>query len=560
MSRGRGREWAFRGVALSLPLVALLLLELLLRTFADPADPYVHLRGRTSIIEEVEDAAGARFVRVAHPEAYAARNTRFPVEKPAGARRIFFLGGSASAGWPHPPGQTYSAYLEAALRKAHPAHRFELSNLGAHAHASYRVRMILDDVIGYAPDLVVIYSGNNDFLERRSYGIDSPLRRRVEAWARSLRVVLWLGRRVGEFGGASLDGSSVRGGSDELVWSFVQRTSQALRRDPAQFARVVEHYEYSIEAMVQRAEEAGVPVALLTVPVNLSDWRPNAASQALEGEERLECEAALARGRTALEAGKTAEALAAFAAAIALAPENADAHYWHGRALLANGDAEGARRAFQRAVDTDGNPFRAISAFNRTLREIAARHPHVALADAERAFARAAEGGTPGFDLFLDYVHPTTRGNRVLAETVFQTIERNDLLGLGRSARGIDFGVGTGSGTGGYEDDRDLRMQAILLWVFGMNRQDETLVRRARRLRDQLDAAPELLRTDERERLLEFIAEVETCIAPHQELEHRRRSGDPVAEAEAEAVASRTAGFLARYYGSGQRPFADDRL
>jgi tetratricopeptide (TPR) repeat protein len=550
----------FRGVALSLPLVALLVLELLLRACADPADPYVHLRGRTSIIEEVEDATGARFVQVTHPEAYAARNTRFPVKKPSGTRRIFFLGGSASAGWPHPPGQIYSAYLGRALREAHPSHRFELTNLSAHAHASYRVRMIFDDVIGYSPDLVVIYTGNNDFLERRSYGIDSPLRRRVEAWARSLRVVLWLSRLAGEIGGASLDGRSARGGSDELVWSFVQRTSQALRQDPAQFARVVEHYAYSIEAMVRRAEEAGVPVALLTVPVNLSDWRPNAGSLALEGEERLAWEAALARGRSALEAGEVEAALAAFAATTGLAPENADAHYWHGRALLASGDVRAARRAFQRAVDTDGNPFRAISAFNRTLREIAERHPHITLADAERAFARASESEAPGFDLFLDYVHPTTRGNRVLAETVFQAIERNDLLGLRRSSRRIDFAVDARGGTGGYEDDRDLRMQAILLWVFGMNRQDETLVSRARRLRDQLDAAPGLLHPEERARLLEFIADVETAVASHLELERRRRHGDPVTEAESDVVARRTADFLARYYGSGRRPFSDDRL
>ena len=555
----RRKEWAFRGVAFSLPLVALVAVELGLRAVSDPPDPFIHLRGRTSIIQEVTDA-GERFVEVTHPEAYAARNTRFPVAKPPGTRRIFFLGGSASAGWPHPRGQIYSAYLGAALRTAWPSQRFELANLSAHAHASYRVRMILDDVIGYEPDLVVIYTGNNDFLERRRYGVDSPLRRRIETWARSLRVVLWLGRAVGAIGGASLDGDSVRGGSDELVWSFVQRTSQELRRDPEQFARVVEHYAHSVEAMVERAKAAGVPVALLTVPVNLADWRPNAASLPAEEKKRRAFEAALARGRAALETGDHAAARTAFAAAGELAPQNADAHYWRGRALLRGGDARAARRAFQMAVDRDSNPFRAISAFNRTLREIAERHAHVVLVDAERTFAHAAVSGSPGFDLFLDYVHPTARGNRVLAEAVFRAIERRDLLGLGPAERRVDFAADAVRGVGGYADDGDLRMQAILLWVFGMNRQDATLVVRARRLRKQLEADDGRLRPEERERLLAFIADVERAVAPWLDLERRTRQGERVPAVESVAVAARMDDFLARNYAGDRRPFADDRL
>jgi len=60
---------------------------------------------------------------------------------------VFCLGGSASAGWPHPPLETYSAYLERALEKAYPDRRIEMINASAHGFASYRVRAVFDRVV-----------------------------------------------------------------------------------------------------------------------------------------------------------------------------------------------------------------------------------------------------------------------------------------------------------------------------------------------------------------------------------------------------------------------------
>jgi len=122
------------------------------------------VQDRTSIVRQVEDD-GQQTIRVVHPEAYAVRDTQFTVHKPEGTIRIFSFGGSASAGWPHPSSEIYTEYLERALAAQLSDRRVEVINLAAHAFASYRVRMIFDDVIGYDPDLVIIYSGNNDFLE-----------------------------------------------------------------------------------------------------------------------------------------------------------------------------------------------------------------------------------------------------------------------------------------------------------------------------------------------------------------------------------------------------------
>src|SRR5262245_9734958 len=99
-----GKELVFRLVAVALPCVALLAAELVARQVVpDPAnDPYLQLTAPASVFSEVVQD-GRRYYQITHPQAYNSRNVRLPVEKPPGKYRIFCLGESACAGWPHPP-------------------------------------------------------------------------------------------------------------------------------------------------------------------------------------------------------------------------------------------------------------------------------------------------------------------------------------------------------------------------------------------------------------------------------------------------------------------------
>jgi GTPase SAR1 family protein len=54
-----------------------------------------------------------------------------------------------------------------------PVRDIEVINVSAQAYAAYRVRLILDEVVSFQPDLIVIYSDNNEFLEPRRYATRS---------------------------------------------------------------------------------------------------------------------------------------------------------------------------------------------------------------------------------------------------------------------------------------------------------------------------------------------------------------------------------------------------
>ena len=89
---------------------------------------------------------------------------------------------------------------------------------------------------------------------------------------------------------------------------------------------------------------------------------------------------------------------------------------------------------FMKAKDLDYGPFRALTDFNNILREISREEKDVYLVDLERFFINQAEGAAPGFDLFVDYCHPTTRGNRLIANNAFEKIITAKLLKTSKMA------------------------------------------------------------------------------------------------------------------------------
>ena len=473
-----------------------------------------------SIFREVE-RGGQRIYQVDHPQAYGERRVAFPVEKPPGRLRVFSLGGSASAGWPHPKREIYSAYLERALRAALPGQDLEVLNVGAHGFASYRIRRVFEDVLAFEPDLMILYSGNNEFFEARSYSAPSPLARLASRSRLASSLRGWM---------EPIDSVSGRGrtraATRDFLVSMLDRRPHPLRSDPDQFEQVIEHYAFSIEAMLRAADEAGVPTLLLTVPVNLRDWRPNVSASGLAGPPHTTWRAIYDDGMRLSRMGQDAEAEARLREALDLAPEYAETHFELARLLERQGRDGEAQTAYRAACDLDFSPWRALSRMNDVLRSLARSHPNTHLVDLDRAFLEAASRGLPGFDLFLDYVHPTKPGNRLIARLVFDAIRDAHLLGVPDSAayRHVDVRRPRDGRVFGARDD--LRLRGKLLWFFLAMHQYETVVDVTTRLL----AGEEPLSGEDRERY----ANLRTHTRAHLVNRERLLLGQPVDPGHAE--------------------------
>jgi tetratricopeptide (TPR) repeat protein len=513
------RKLAFLAILCCVGLLLLLVAEFALRAFVPPpADPFLHLQGRTTVFSEVVED-GQRLFKITHPSAYRDANTSVEVEKPRGTLRVFCLGGSASAGWPHPKDQTFPAYLEAALQRAFPSNRIQVVNAGAHAFASYRVRMIFDQIVDLAPDLIVVWCGNNEFIEKRSYfvGALADLVRGIERHSRVAQVVL----------GALRDALQpdnrldAEGGVDQAyhTWTHTEQVALELRRDPAQFAAVNAHYTHSIEHMVTVAGQRGVPIVLLTVPSNLRDWRPNVSiTETTSGAGYEAWRTVFLAARGARLSGDLDRAIIGYEDALRREPQHADSWFELGRCFEASDRDDDARRAYLAAKDADANPFRALTTTNEIVRAIASRHPGTTLVDAEAAMQAATKLPAPGFDLFLDYVHPTRAGNLVVAKAVHDAILSLRLLPGGDATSAFAPPDGRE-----YSDANDVNVQGTLLALFSTMHQYESFVAKV----DEFDALGRRLGVTFPAPIVEFLAECRARFTEYLVAERAEALGEP---------------------------------
>lgn len=122
----------------------------------------------------------------------------FLKEKPSGCYRIFSMGGSTTYGRPYDDRTSFSGWLREYLKVAATEHPWEVINAGGVSYASYRVALLMEELIQYEPDLFIIYTGHNEFLEERTYGKikDTPASiQRISTFAaRSRAATLKIGR------------------------------------------------------------------------------------------------------------------------------------------------------------------------------------------------------------------------------------------------------------------------------------------------------------------------------------------------------------------------------
>ena len=271
-----------------------------------------------------------------------------------------------------------------------------------------------------------------------------------------------------------------RGGIAYEQWSKIEELPLVLRTDPDQFEKVVQHYEFSITWMLQAAKDKGIPIILLTVPVNLRDWQPNVSVVSTQGDQEKAWRKAYLAGRAALLKTDAKLAVEALTQAVGLDGGHAATQYYLGRALEADGRTDEAYASYDRARDLDANPFRAISRFNEVVRRAGKSFDNVKVVDMEAHFRAASHPHAPGFDLFVDYVHPSKKGNLIVAKNVYDTIVASGVLGptsapFQHVPKVNEYGMT-------YDETKDLGLQKTVLQLAMMMHQNDAVVSLAERI------------------------------------------------------------------------------
>ncbi|MCB9723614.1 MAG: tetratricopeptide repeat protein [Spirochaetaceae bacterium] len=401
----------------------------------DRADPYVGFAGEIPLFEDELDAeTGVLWRRTAPNKLSFFNDQRFLADKPEGSRRVFCLGGSTTYGRPYDDATSFCRWLRESLAIVAPDTTWEVVNAGGISYASYRVTALMRQLVREEPDLFVVYTGHNEFLEERTYAgmrDRSALRRHVELAASHSRVYGLLdttARRFQVERGARAPSGPAR---DQLAAEVHTRLESsvgldAYHRDDALRSAVVEHFRLNLDRMVDIARNAGAELVLVVPADNLSDCSPFKSEPDPELDEATarSLRTRLSAAEQALHRGALASARAGFEAVLERDPRHAHARYGLGRVLRALGEPDAAHEAFVAARDQDVCPLRALTEVAAIVRETG-REQGVPTVDFPAVLREASGAGTPhapGAEWFLDHVHPTIDGHRLLARHLMRAV------------------------------------------------------------------------------------------------------------------------------------------
>jgi tetratricopeptide (TPR) repeat protein len=379
----------------------------------------------------------------------------FKINKLENGFRLFVLGGSSAYGFPWGADAAFPRYLGEALQVSYPEKEIEAINASAMSYGSHRLRILISEILDYEPDLVIVYSGHNEFVERRFYR--DLFQRPAELDRVRLLLYRWrlysfmtrLYLKIAEKGRSQQEGEEVQGKTvGELLGLDVVRehSVDVTEREKDEAHR---HFEENFRILLDQAQMEGVPVILCTVPSNISGWKPNQSLFApdMTFESRRIVEALLAGAKDSLDKGDDSavgDSVEKLERAKSLAPSYAEIHFLLGKAYEKLGQYDKARESYILARDTDAKPTRAESAVNDSIRRLASEK-NIHLVDLEKRFEEITSNGLIGFNLIQDYVHPNEEGHRRIALELWKTLQEKGYLGDVQKADESAFWIAMGA-------------------------------------------------------------------------------------------------------------------
>ena len=358
-------------------------------------DPFMGFSNQQPLMRLETDENGQSVIRTAPNKLTWFNEQVFPAEKKAGTKRVFCVGGSTTYGRPFDDTTSYVGWLRELLPEVDASTQWHVINAGGVSYASYRIAEIMQELAAYEPDLFIVYCGQNEFLERRTYeGFFNEPKLKTDFLAAAARTRTWalIDRAVkGSRSNRDQDSKlTMPGEVDEILNHTIGPSDY--RRDDQWKSDVVQHYELNLDRMVVIARQANAEILFIVPASNEKDCSP-------------------------FKSDSEARDL-----------ENAARQFQIGTDHFTDGSHEEASLAFRRAINFDVCPLRAIDAITATVQRVASQQ-QVPVVDFPSMLRERClrEHGHPclGEEYFLDHVHPTRQSHRHLALWILDHLKQS---------------------------------------------------------------------------------------------------------------------------------------
>jgi len=358
-----------------LPLVILLLsLELIARVVEIWLPPLVTDIGLGFTEDSrlfIPDPYDSRYL-ITHPnKTVAFQNQRFLKNKPSGTLRIFFLGGS-SVNYVHYELPSLSERLKENLKPKYK--NVEIINCGGLSYGTHRLVLIAREIVNYEPDLVMIYSGHNEFEEIEQLHLARIQSTKLQKILYSSAMMRFIRDRIATYQISQLEKEHNR----RILAQSLPDAGKGWNHvfTPQEIAERMEKYKNNLNEIIQLCKEKNIKVVIATVPSNYI--KPNLIGKSAEEYEQV---LQLIREEKYKEA------------------------YELGRKII--------RETSPRHQSSDLE--------NNIVRELAETN-HIPLADVLSAVEQAEPHHIPGETLFNDHCHLNPEGNKIMIHTFEEKI------------------------------------------------------------------------------------------------------------------------------------------
>ncbi|TRY32458.1 SGNH/GDSL hydrolase family protein [Aliiglaciecola sp. M165] len=430
------KVWLFRAIAVFIPFLFFILLELGLRfagygqsypLFIPNPDAPDYLLPRPDIVKRY-------FPNASDVPSVTIEANFFRAEKPKNGLRFFVQGGSTAAGFPYGLGASIAGMLDHRLKQSFPDNYVEIINTSLAAVNSYTNLDLVDEIIAQQPDAVLIYMGHNEFLGIMGVGSNYTAASSAATTLLFLKLKeyrtfqliqsLYHSLKVAFIEEKNQESETTVQANFAASRTFMAKVAKhkTIPQDSKLFSAGVAQFEQNLSLILEKYQGAGIPVFISTLVSNLLDQRPFSSLPTpsnLENALRQLSEQITTQSVDNVLLEQTAKSVSI--------TDSADAHFQLGRIFNALGDSTKAKLFLTQAKDLDLLRFRAPEAINSIIRNHALRYGAI-LVNAQQRFEQQSPLGVVGNNLMLEHLHPNVEGYFLLSDAFYQSMSMSKAI------------------------------------------------------------------------------------------------------------------------------------